>query len=685
MSSRFTVPAGSPADLPPVLAGPLLRRLEPSRLLLWLVASRPLAMTLHLAHGAQADGPVQRIPLQDGNLRVLPIGTHAFIHFIDVSLDPPLPVDTEIAYDLRLHDIATNAPTETDGTVDTARVTDAASTGIADWAPHLLHGSASCPTFVLRRRADNILFGSCRKPHHDAHDGMARADALVQASVGQPTNRPSLLMLCGDQVYADDVAGPMLAAIHALIARLELYGETLDGATVADSAELYAHPATYYQRESLLPAFRANEALRERFFGGVKKPIFTTSSAHNHLVTLAEVLAMYLLVWSPTPWALIGEVPMPAIMPKHDDRYRTEARDLVGFRATLPQAARAMAHLPTLMIFDDHDVTDDWNLSARWEEEAYGHPFSRRIVGNALLAYALCQGWGNNADAFLGLRAKARALTSEIDSANRMNGAHQDALIGDLLSFSKWGYVLPTQPKVIVLDTRTQRWRSTRIPSQPSGLMDWESLCELQQALLDEPAAVIVSAAPMFGVKLIETVQRVFTWAGQSLLVDAENWMAHRGAANVMMNIFRHSRTPGNYVVLSGDVHYSFMYDIQIRHRDHGPDVWQITSSGIKNEFPPQLLNWLDRANRWLYARHSPLNWLTKRRHLEIRNRLPDRRHAGERLWNGSGIGQVILDAQGRPRDVMQHDARGNGTTRFVPQEKETSARTADVSDTARG
>lgn len=48
--------------------------------------------------------------------------------------------------------------------------------------------------------------------------------------------------------------------------------------------------------------------------------------------------------------------------------------------------------------------------------------------------------------------------------------------------------------------------------------MDWEALCELQQALLDEPAAVIVSPAPMFGAKLIETVQRVFTWAGHLLV-----------------------------------------------------------------------------------------------------------------------------------------------------------------------
>ena len=37
-----------PDTLPAVLAGPLLRRLEPGRLVLWLVGSRALALTLRL-------------------------------------------------------------------------------------------------------------------------------------------------------------------------------------------------------------------------------------------------------------------------------------------------------------------------------------------------------------------------------------------------------------------------------------------------------------------------------------------------------------------------------------------------------------------------------------------------------------------------------------------------------------
>lgn len=636
-----------------MLAGPILRRLDSDSLVLWLVGSSALRLTLLLEPDG---GPTQRLALDATCCRILPIGRHAFLHFIDVNLPEPLPRDTVIHYDL----IAT--------------LDDGVEAHISQWAPHLLHDGATRPSLVLRSRADDILFGSCRKPHHPSRDGLARADGLLAEHIDQADARPAMLMMCGDQVYADDVAGPMLAAIHALIRRLGLYGEHLEGAVVSDSAALYAHPAGYYHREDLLPAFKSNEALRERFFGGVEKPIFTTANAHNHLVTLAEMMAMYLLVWSPVPWQLLAEPAMPAFDDEHAHRWRREAQALQGFCRDLPQAARLLAHVQTLMIFDDHDITDDWNLSAKWETTAYEHPFSRRIVGNALTAYMLCQGWGNRPDVFGALLDDMAVLTATPDADDRLDATTQDALIGRLLSFGQWDYVLRTQPTVIVLDTRTRRWRSRRLLSRPSGLMDWESLTDLQHELLDETAAVIVSPTPMFGVKLIEVLQRVCTFAGQALTVDAENWMAHRGAASVMLNIFRHSRTPGNYVILSGDVHYSFAYDVQVRDRDRTPHIWQITSSGIKNEFPRRLLDWLDRLNRWLYAPRSPLNWLTQRRDLKIRPCLPDQRHRGERLWNGAGIGQVWLDAQGRPARIVQHNADGRPSTHFIASNMRASA-----------
>ena len=81
-----------------------------------------------------------------------------------------------------------------------------------------------------------------------------------------------------------------------------------------------------------------------------------------------------------------------------------------AFVAELHAVRRALAHVPVAMIFDDHDITDDWNLSREWEEVAYGHDFSRRIIGNALLAYAINQAWGNRPEALDGVPRGACAV-----------------------------------------------------------------------------------------------------------------------------------------------------------------------------------------------------------------------------------------------------------------------------------
>ncbi|MCS2610435.1 alkaline phosphatase family protein [Halomonas dongshanensis] len=632
------------AALPDVLAGPLLRRLSPHRLVLWLAATRPLDMTLVLDPEASLDGAAQRYPL-GGHSQRLRLGCHAHLYLIDVALDAPLPTDVRIAYDLEVVDAA-NVPRS-----------------LPEWAPWLCHDGQAYPGFVLAARHHRLMHGSCRKPHFDGPDGLVRADTWIGEHQAAPAEWPAWLLMTGDQVYVDDVAGPMLRAIHALIERLGLVDERLEGATVDDTQALYANADTYYRREALLPDVKSNAALRERFFGGVEKPVFTSANAHNHLVSFAEMIAMYCLVWSPTPWTLVAPF-APALDEKEAARYTEEQKVIEAFVAGLPQSARLLAHLPSLMIFDDHDVTDDWNLTADWERCAYGHPFSKRIIGNALLAYLLCQGWGNDPEAMNPLVHHAATLLTDDEARQMLDGEAQDALIERLLRHQGWEINVSGAPALIVLDTRTRRWRSERSPKRPSGLMDWEALMAMQHHLLKAPSAVIVSPAPMFGVKLIESVQKLFTLVGQPLVVDAENWMAHRGAASVLLQIWRHSKTPGNYVILSGDVHYSFAYDIVVRQRQNAPQLWQITSSGIKNAFPVTLLNVFDRLNRWLYAPWSPLNWFTKRRRLSVYPRDPEGAQAGERVWNGCGIGLVTLDEEGRPSDIRQLDARG-GDVRF--------------------
>ena len=492
-------------------------------------------------------------------------------------------------------------------------------------ADELAYREHPLPTFFLQQpgSALSVLYGSCRKIHDaGGADALAAGDALVDRHCDDLVHRPTILCLGGDQIYADDVHSLVREEIERLTAKLGLDTERMPG--------------------------RSLEGNRKAVLAGDAK--FTSDDLANHVARLGEYLALYGLSWNIRNWA--GR---PA--------------KLAPFTESLPRVRRLLANVPTYMIFDDHDVTDDWNLSALWESTAYGHPFSRRIVGNALIGYLLCQGWGNDPDAFKELMPVLETLLNGNEPGALLAKTGQDLAVERVLAFQHWHYRIATQPPLIVLNTRTRRWRSDIVPGQPSGLMDWEALTEFQQAVMDERSVVVVSPAPMFGVKLIEAVQRIYTLFGKPLLVDAENWMAHRGAANVLLNIFGHSRTPQNFVILSGDVHYSFVYDVRLRHMKQGPRIWQITSSGIKNQFPNTLLEWLDRTNRWLYAPWSPLNWFTKRRRMRVTPWLPDRREAGERLWNRAGIGLVELDAKGVPTRISQLGADGSDSG-FQPSAK---------------
>lgn len=625
----MTTTASMTNPLPSILVGPILRHVSHRQLVLWLVCSHTCALQVNCY---QADAVLASAKFPADHAGLVALGGQAFLHLLVIKLPEDLPENTWLSYDIGLEQ-------------------DDSFNWLATTAPQILYTGENRPRFAFKPKIRQILHGSCRKPHYRGGDALLVIDQkLAEARcLETPSEQPSLLIMTGDQVYNDDVAGPMLHAIHTVIAKLGLYEESLDQTELQHSRTLHGNRKNYYRRLELLPSSPGGRGLR-KILRGASKPIFTSANADNHLATLAEILSMYLLVWSPSLWSLVDLNDLSGLEGEALERYQTQLPAIQAFAQGLDKVQRVLASIPTYMIFDDHDITDDWNLSRDWEESAYGHPLSRRILGNALIAYLLCQAWGNAPDRF------PEPLIKNVQALFRTGkGALHDLLIDQLLKMEGWHYSLATQPKIVVLDTRTQRWRSETRATDPSGLMDWEMLSDLQQELIHEQAVILVSPAPIFGVKLIEVVQRIFTWFGGSLMVDAENWMAHPGSANVILNIFRHRRTPHNFTILSGDVHYSFVYDVRLRHHEQTPHIWQITASGIKNAFPEKLLQHFDKLNRWLFASYSPLNWFTRRRHMRIQQRRPSEhldRYRHQRLYNGSGIGRVFFDEAGAPERI---------------------------------
>ncbi|MDK9739005.1 alkaline phosphatase family protein [Vibrio sp. D404a] len=643
----------TPQTLPLLIAGPILRKTTQQEIVIWIVTSQPLSGSVSLYH---RDDEQAFFEADLTTQQSLQIGQSAWVSLI--QLNGEFPTNTPLEYDI---------------------LTDQGS--LKELASHLTYNDRQRVEFVVSEESNYILHGSCRNPHHPSKDSLVAADAKLANQA--PLERPDLLMMSGDQIYADHVAGPMLDAIWQVIQLLGLPDERLPNdaqvAAIQDSQSLFDSEYHLYQRHEYLPHHSQSYSLLDKLLPNRKIPIFSSRESENHLVTLSEFVAMYLLVWSPTLWQCINRERLiennfeqggRKLTPLEQQQWRDETVVINDFIEGLPQVQRLLAHIPTYMIFDDHDVTDDWNLTVGWEQAVLQNQLATQVIGNGLASYWLCQGWGNAPekfdDVFIEHARSVFEVRSNDEAENRQpiidEQAHQ-GFIEYLSRFEEWHYTIDLSPKVIVLDTRTRRWRSESRMNKPSGLMDWEALIEFQHQLMHQDKVIIVSAAPMFGVKFIEALQKIMTTCGQPLVIDAENWMAHPGSANTLISIFTHTKTPTNFVVLSGDVHYSFAYDIKLRYRKNSPNIYQITCSGIKNEFPAPLLKFCDVCDRLLYSPRSILNYFTKRKRLRIEKRSPDNQ-SFYRLSNRSAIGELKLDDSGKPISITTLSGDGK-VTRF--------------------
>jgi hypothetical protein len=149
---------------------------------------------------------------------------------------------------------------------------------------------------------------------------------------------------------------------------------------------------------------------------------FISVDFRGQLIGLGEYLAMYLFVWSDVLWpgtlpsfneieayfsSRINSVDAKVLHGEifrlgegHRDSVTLETARTFDFGRTVKDVRRALANIPSYMIFDDHEITDDWNMTLNFCKAVYGSKLGLRIVQNGLVAYALCQHWGNCPEQF---------------------------------------------------------------------------------------------------------------------------------------------------------------------------------------------------------------------------------------------------------------------------------------------
>ena len=208
----------------------------------------------------------------------------------------------------------------------------------------------SLPMFFIPDRkhdsALNILYGSCRKLHGDDEDSLIIADKLMQNTFYDINNRPSALFLIGDQIYADGVAGPLIKYLTQFSNKLLGWEESIYG---LDS------------KLSDLKIGARQEIVR-------KYANFSSESAGNHLLSFGEFAAMYLIAWNQINWPeRFDSHPQDAFTDSSSlQDYTEQLEELEESRRNLFGIRRLLANIPSYMICDDHEITDDWNINKRW-------------------------------------------------------------------------------------------------------------------------------------------------------------------------------------------------------------------------------------------------------------------------------------------------------------------------------
>ena len=740
-------------DLPLLLAGPIVRRVEPTLASVWVALSEPATVTLKIWEGRVSTGSGNVLNVSDPT-PTLRIGDELHVALPLIKILPTSPRLLEpgkiYSYDLEIKAGNTTHTLQSLGLLSTGTF-EGRHVEALGFEENALPGFALPPAEITDLR---VIFGSCRRVENDHLDAMVWIDDLMREqpdenpySYKDANKRPHQLFLGGDQIYADDVGACHMHMLIDLSKRLigahppdalETVGKARELLPVGSirkrerndepqkfenygaEIKLGAAPASDF----LLPADHPWFPAGRRYLQSVVDAQMTSTDGTSHLFAFGEFAAMYLSVWSNAVWtphrdpreADVLDLPSkeevlerpqwPDIIStyvgsplnmeetrdtittsdspeekerkkrspfrdegyvgyerKDDGKYedddgnpltaeqkfqkrfddlvlslRKERARLTVFHDGLAKVRRVLANIPTYMMFDDHDFTDDWNLNPMWYDRVYTTDLGATAARNALASYVIFQDWGNDPiryekqDDYKSLLTLIQLLFPTGEPGPRGESAkvldrlfgfreqvHADPITGVFPARNpviKWHYSVPG-PKhlAIAIDNRTRRSFVSRIgpPGNIEGSLDPTAVTPQTEQIpagpLQDGKEVLLVIAPLqvIGPPLLDELIapasfRVFDAKSYSAKLDPNLSRGSRGMTGTdpdaieawafdpltLEALLARLKPYGKVVLLSGDVHYSASTVMSYFTKGEADPARfvQFTSSGFKNVMP---------------------------------------------------------------------------------------------------
>jgi hypothetical protein len=263
-----------------------------------------------------------------------------------------------------------------------------------------------------------------------------------------------------------------------------------------------------------------------------------------------------------------------------------------------------LSTLPSSMIFDDHDIRDDWNTSLSWKKEMEATSWWHERIVSGLASYWIYQHLGN-------LSPDERAQDALWQHVARHEGEAELDLSTELDRFAeradqdpasyRWSYYRDFgDTRLVVVDSRAAR------DLEPSrrAMLDDDERDWLDGRLRGGFRYLLVATSLPFllpmGLHHVESWSEALSqgaWGRRAARVgeklrqraDLEHWAAFqtsfRQVAAMVSEVADGKRGPAPETIafLSGDVHFSYVSEVK---RSSGSQIVQAVCSPIRNPLP---------------------------------------------------------------------------------------------------
>jgi len=325
-----------------------------------------------------------------------------------------------------------------------------------------------------------------------------------------------------------------------------------------------------------------------------------------------------------------------------------------------------LSTVPSAMIWDDHDVHDDWNTSIEWVTEMRRKAWWRRRIVAAFSSYIIYQHLGNlspSERAEFGLYEELRTGASPTEALREYSRQADLEVEG-----TRWSYCRDIGPaRVVMIDSRAGRVLQ---PGNRSMVDEDEWRWIEEHARGDVEHLLIGTSLPLFMGPAMHWLEawseqvcdgawgRLAKRVGEKLRqeLDLEHWPAWQDSFFRMCALLQavgsgeRGSAPRSISVLSGDVHHAYLAEVGFPEGSGMQSaVWQAVCSPFRNPLDANERRVILAA--WTRAGGRLVRALAKR--AGVRDPSVQWRLAHEKPWFNNQVAWLELDGR-RAKFVLE-------------------------------